>query len=249
MSNILKKCNTSYNTISPHHQTYPNTQLINEIIQWDIRSWSGALHYWDAHINWDTVHTCLALGERKGGLALWLALKQKQVVCSDLCNIKENAEPLHIKYNINNLITYQDIDATKIPYENHFDIIVFKSIVGGIGRNNNIAIQQKIFDEIYKALKPDGKLLFAENLIASPLHQFCRKKFVRWGKSWRYISLHEVETFLSSFRSYAFKTAGIASAFGRKEWQRNILALIDQLLLNHICLNNWKYIVYGIAVK
>ena len=38
---------------------------------------------------------------------------------------------------ISSLIIYQDIDATNIPYENYFDIIVFKSIIGGIGRNNN----------------------------------------------------------------------------------------------------------------
>jgi SAM-dependent methyltransferase len=232
-----------------NNNVMPIAPLMNEIIQWDIRSWSSALKYWDKNVNWDQMNTCLALGERKGGLALWLALKQKQVVCSDLCNIKENAEPLHIKYNVSNLITYQDIDATEIPYENHFDIIVFKSIIGGIGRNNNIAIQQKVFDEIYKALKPGGKLLFAENLIASPLHQFCRRRFIKWGESWRYVSLHEIGQFLSSFKSHEIKATGVLAAFGRREWQRNILAVIDRLLMNHICPDNWKYIVYGIATK
>lgn len=74
-----------------------------------------------------------------------------------------------------NLITYQDIDATQIPYENEFDIIVFKSIIGGIGRNDNKEIQQLVFNQIYKALKPGGQLLFAENLSASPLHRFFSK--------------------------------------------------------------------------
>ena len=75
--------------------------------------------------------------------------------------------------------------------------IVFKTIIGGIGSNDNYEIQQKVFKEIYKALKPGGKLLFAENLVASKFHQQLRKKFVNWGNSWRYVSIKEMETFLS----------------------------------------------------
>ncbi|GHV58162.1 hypothetical protein AGMMS49579_25160 [Spirochaetia bacterium] len=156
---------------------------------------------------------------------------------------------MHKKYKIHELITYQDIDATNIPYENYFDIIVFKSIIGGIGRNNNIAIQKKTFNEIYKALKPGGKLLFAENLAGSSFHQFLRRKFVKWGKSWRYISLNEYKTFFSSYKNYEVKATGMIALFGRSEWQRNALAIIDRLILNHICPDNWKYISFGIAEK
>src|SRR5690606_26588047 len=134
---------------------------------------------------------------REGGLSLWMALKGKTVVCSDLEDVESTAEPLHTRYKVNNLITYQDIDATNIPYENHFDVIAFKSIIGGIGRNNNPEIQAKVFTEIHKALKPGGKLLFAENLVASPFHQRLRKKFIRCGNSWKYVSLDEVNGFLS----------------------------------------------------
>ncbi len=150
-------------------------ELTKDIIQWDIKSWSKALGYWDSNIDWSKVQNGLELGGRQGGLSLWLALKGKQTICSDL---KDTAEPLHLRYNVTSLIEYQDIDATNIPYENHFDIKVFKSIIGGIGRNYNYEIQQKVFKEIYKALKPGGKLLFAENLIASSVHQKLRKKFV-----------------------------------------------------------------------
>jgi SAM-dependent methyltransferase len=56
------------------------------------------------------------------------------------------------------MIVYQNIDAANIPFKNCFDIIVFKSILGGIGRNDNIEIQQKVFDEIYESLKPGGEI-------------------------------------------------------------------------------------------
>lgn len=81
---------------------------------------------------------------------------------------------------------YQDIDATYIPYENHFDVVVFKSIIGDIGSNDNLDAQREAFKQIHKALKPDGKLLFAEKMVASPLHLFFKKRFVNWGDRWRY---------------------------------------------------------------
>jgi SAM-dependent methyltransferase len=216
-------------------------------------SWSKILKYWDKSIDWNNIATCLELGGRQGGLSLWLALKGKKVICSDLYNLfpnsQEKAELLHKKYQVQELITYQDVNAANISYENHFDIIVFKSIIGGIGRGNNIGIQQKVFAEIHKALKPGGKLLFAENLVGSLLCQFARKRFVGWGKSWRYISLNEMRQFLSFYKKCDIESTGVAGAFGRTEWQRNLLAVGDKLLLNHICPDDWKYICFGIAEK
>ncbi|MBK9636839.1 MAG: methyltransferase domain-containing protein [Bacteroidetes bacterium] len=224
-------------------------ELKKDIIQWDIKSWSKALDYWEKNIEWNKVENGLELGGRQGGLSLWLALKGKQIICSDLKDVKNTAEKLHLKYNVASFVQYQDIDATNIPYENHFDIIVFKSIIGGIGSNDNYEIQQKVFKEIYKALKPGGKLLFAENLIASPLHQNLRKKFVNWGSTWRYVSIKEIKECLKDFSAYDIKTTGLLGTLGRNESQRNFLSSIDGLLLNKICPANWKYIAYGIATK
>jgi SAM-dependent methyltransferase len=224
-------------------------ELTKDIIQWDIKSWSKALSYWDRKIDWGKIENGLELGGREGGLSLWLALKGKTIVCSDLNDVQKTAEQLHIRQNISSLIKYQDIDATNIPYENYFDIIVFKSIIGGIGKNDNYKIQQKIFKEIYKALKPGGKLLFAENLIASPFHQLLRKRFVKWGSSWRYVSIKEINEFLKDFSYCDIKTTGVLGTFGRNESQRNLLSTIDELIINKICPDNWKYIIYGIAEK
>lgn len=222
---------------------------MKDILQWDVKSWQVALLYWDKAINWNKVKIALELGGRQGGLSLWLALKGIETICSDLNNSKVSAQPLHSGYNINSLIKYEDIDAANIPYENHFDVIIFKSIIGGIGRNGNIKQQEKVFHQVYEALKPGGKLLFAENLIASPLHQFARKKFVRWGNSWRYISIEELKRFLSVYSSYVIKTTGVLAVFGRNEKQQNFLASVDSLLLNKVCPENWKYIAYGMAEK
>lgn len=224
-------------------------RLTKDIIQWDVNSWSKALTFWDNNIDWNNIQNGLELGGLGGGLSLWLALKKKLTVCSDLKDVKHTSEPLHIQYNVNDLIKYQDIDATNIPYENHFDIIVFKSIIGGIGRNDNIELQQMVFQEIRKALKPGGKLLFAENLIASSIHQKLRKKFVKWGSSWRYISIEEMKIFLSDFSSYDIRSTGVLATFGRNERQRYLLSKIDEWVLNKVCPATWRYISYGIAEK
>ncbi len=180
---------------------------------------------------------------------MWMALHGVQTVCSDLVNASETALPLHQRYQVTSKITYRDIDACAIPYENEFDLIVFKSIIGGIGRGNDINRQEAVFRSIHKALKPGGQLLFAENLIASTLHRFLRQRFVKWGNDWRYISMEEMKGFLAPFSRYDLKSTGVAAAFGRSEKQRNLLAIADNLFLNHLCPESWKYIAYGIATK
>jgi SAM-dependent methyltransferase len=222
--------------------------LVNDIFQWDVRAWATALPFWEEQIKQISSGKALELGGRQGGLSLWLANKGIDVICSDLSESEVTAKPLHQKYNLSN-VSYKDIDASAIPYENYFDVIVFKSIIGGIGRFGGMELQQKTFNSIYKALKPGGHLLFAENLIASPLHKFLRKKFVKWGDTWRYVSLSELRTFTKEFRSVEIHATGFASAFGRSESQRNILAGVDTVICNAVVPNNWKYIAYGSARK
>lgn len=226
-----------------------HSELIRDIVQWDVNSWSQALNFWESKVDWNKVNTALELGSREGGLSLWLALKGKHVVCSDYSDVEKTASPLHNKYKVRPLILYEKIDATNIKYENYFDVIVFKSIVGGIGRNNNFSRQQEVFTQIHKALKPGGKLLFAENLISSPIHQVMRKRFVKWSGDWRYMTIDEIKICLSNFKSAEIQTNGVMAAFGRSESQRNILSRMDKVIFNHITPRRWKYIAYGIAEK
>lgn len=221
---------------------------MRDIVQWDTKSWSKAIDFWDKNINWSAINTCLELGAREGGLSLWLALKEKQVICSDII-IDKKAQQLHTKYKVQDKVEYEEIDATGIPYENYFDLIVFKSVLGGIGKNNNYALQEQAVNEMYKALKPGGKLVFAENLRASALHGMLRKTFQLWGNTWRYLSLHEINMLTKKFSSLDVETTGFLSVFGRSEQQRNALAAADEKLFNHLVPQQWHYIAYGIAEK
>jgi len=224
-------------------------QLLRDIVVWDVRNWSQAIELWERAVDWSGVETCLEIGGNQGGLSLWLANMGKRVICSDLKDVRKTAAPLHHVYHLDKLVEYQDIDATNIPYENHFDVVAFKSVLGGIGRNDDKAIQQTVVDQIHKALKPGGKLLFAENLVASPLHRFVRKRFVKWGRQWRYITLDEMNEFLRNFSATQMHTTGVLGTFGRSERQRQLCGALDQRLLNYLTPKRWRYIVYGIAEK
>ena len=70
-------------------------EQINDIVKWDIKSWTTALNYWDRNMDWTSVHKCLELGGQEGGLSLWLALKGKQTLCSDLSDTEKTAGQLH----------------------------------------------------------------------------------------------------------------------------------------------------------
>jgi len=224
-------------------------KVIKDIIEWDIINWYRAIDFWERHIDFDKkkLH-CLELGGRRGGLSLWLALKGNQVICSEIQYPERTAKPLHNKYPVKGYIDYEEIDATNIEYKNHFDIIVFKSILGGISRNNNDHLKYQTIDEIYDALKPGGYLLFAENLYSSKLHHFFRKTFTKWGSSWNYLKYDELDFLFRKYCEKEYYFTGFLGAFGRTESMRFVFGKIDKML-NIILPHRWKYIVIGIAQK
>jgi SAM-dependent methyltransferase len=226
------------------------TPALRDIVEWDVRSWSKAIAFWEAqHVLDGAPLDCLEIGARGGGLTLWMAQRGHRVLCSDLTESEGRARPLLERYGITSGVSYQDIDATDIPYDDRFDVIVFKSVLGGIGSNDAIEKQRKAVASIHRALKPGGKLLFAENLAGSPLHLFLRRRFVRWGDRWRYPTLDEMRSFLAPFRSVSYGTTGFLGTFGRSEQQRALLAAMDDVALNRVVPEEWRYIVYGVATK
>jgi SAM-dependent methyltransferase len=180
---------------------------------------------------------------------LCLALHGSRVICSDPNIPPGEAVKKHRKYNVSHFIEYESLDATDIPYKERFDIVLFKSVLGDIGRSNNKHNQAKAINEIYVSLKQGGELFFAENLVASPIHSFLRGRCIRWGNVWRYVRIEEMRSFLSSFSSVKYCTIGFLGVFGRNEKQRQVLGAIDRAFLDSIVPQNWRYIIVGVAKK
>lgn len=224
--------------------------LIQDVIEWDVENWSRALRFWDANVDLTSRPLqCLELGARRGGIALWLARQGHSVVCSDLEDNRDVASPLHQRYGLQGRITYQAIDATAIPYHESFDIVAFKSLLGGVGWDGNINRQAAAVQSMYRALKPGGALLFAENLRGSAMHRFFRRRFVKWNTIWRYVSLDEMLEFLAPFAEVRFDTTGVFGLFGRNAALSSALGKIDGALFDRIVAPRSRYIVFGVAKK
>src|SRR5690606_14275534 len=120
-----------------------------------------ALYFWESNsTNLVPENKALEVGARYGGLSLWLALKGLRVVCSDINDPPDKAKKKHEYYGVSDFVCYEKINALQIPYENEFDIVILKSVLGGIGMYNNSKNITDALGNIYKALKPGGELLF-----------------------------------------------------------------------------------------
>lgn len=219
---------------------------IKDIIQWDIRNWKNALFFWEAHFDFKPGQKVLVLGDRNGGLSLFFAKKGLKVVCSDYDLQIETAKKLHENYQVENLIEYAKVDMRTIPfYDSEFDVVAFKSVLGAL---NIFEEQNQTMNEIYRVLKKDGALVFAENTKASSLHQWMRKKFAKWQSPWRYSNDSEFKNWSALYKRSFLAKRGFSALFGRSEGQRNFLGLIDSGI-GIIIPKKWKYILFGVLIK
>lgn len=215
------------------------------IFQWDVRNWSRAIKVWKPYLSKKEDKKAAAFGEREGGLSLWLTSRGYEVECSDYGANFELAKKLHKAHGIEEKVRYSNQDITHINFpDESFDLVIFKSVIGALGDKNK---QQKALDELFRVLKPGGVLLFAENLEASGLHRFFRKKYVNWANRWRYLQWKETDELLKKFSSTDKKAYGFFAVFGRTEKQRNFLSYFDFLSL--VMPKKWRYILFVAAKK
>jgi SAM-dependent methyltransferase len=120
--------------------------VINDIFEWDIANWSQSLNLWEPAIDQYLKNkknvVALDLGSRHGGTSLYFALKNIKCVCSNSKEIFSKAKKLHQKYGVQDLISYEIINIKNIPYENKFDIICFKSVIGAVGKDKDYKNQK-----------------------------------------------------------------------------------------------------------
>ncbi len=222
---------------------------LRDILEWDVGSWRRALDFWAPRLARAGGGRVLDVGGRHGGLSLYYALHGFDVVCTDLHGPSERARQLHERHGVSPRVAYAEADALNLPFaEAEFDIVSFKSVLGGLGEGNTFERQKRAVDEMHRVLRPGGLLLFAENLAASRLHAWARRKFVGWGARWRYVAYDELPLLLASFATVEYSTYGFLATFGRSERQRRALHALDVALLPLIPAR-YRYIAFGCAVK
>jgi SAM-dependent methyltransferase len=226
------------------------TSDLQDIIEWDIPNWSLALDFWRKETSLDlSCVEALEIGSRNGGLSLWVAQQGGRVLCTDLEGPTKQARETHNRHGVAHLIQYESLNALDIPYKERFDLVLFKSVLGGIGRGDHPEKQVKAIQEMYQSLRRGGELFIAENLTASAVHRFLRKRFVTWGAQWRYVSIMEMLDFLTEFSEIRYQAVGFMGAFGRNPSLITILGSMDRLIFNRLTPKPWRYIFIGIARK
>ena len=90
-----------------------------------------------------------------------------------------------------------------------------------------------------------GVLFFAENLCATRLHLYLRRKLNRWGKAWNYLSLARMQELLVPFRLAEFHTYGLVGCF----WKDHALTKALDALLCGQKPSARHYMCYGVAEK
>jgi SAM-dependent methyltransferase len=217
-----------------------------EIFQWEVRSWSRAMPLWEKHIPAQRPLRALGIGEREGGLSLWLASKDIDVVCTDLHAFPKETSALHERHGVQDHITYVQADATALPFpDESFDLVIFKSVIGALGSKEK---QAQALREMHRVLKSGGVLLFAENLHGSALHIRLRKRFVAWDNYWRYLDPVADRDLFAPFAKLEESTTGFIANLGRTEGQRDLLARFDALLAPMVP-QQQRTIWFGAALK
>jgi len=225
---------------------------VSDIIGWDVRTWSPAVEAWERAL--ETLPSgpldVLEVGAGPGGPSLWLALKGHRVVTSNLAAAEEQARPLHERYGVADRIEYRDLDLTAgLPYREQFDIVVFKSVLGGLG-GVDPELPAVALDEIRAALRPGGVLLWAENLRGNWLHRAARRMAyrIRGVPIWQYLALRRLRELLDArFVETEVRVGGVLAVLGTSEAARDRLARADQAVFDHIVPASWHYMAFGSA--
>ena len=224
----------------------PATPTPSDVLGWDVRTWTAALEHWSGEVPVaPPALRCLEVGAGPGGPTLWLAAQGHEVVCTNLANTEGQAAPLHRRFGVHDRVEYRDIDLREgLPYRDEFDVVVFKSVLGGLGDDPGFA--RDVMAEIRAALRPDGLLLFAENLRGGVVHRSARALAYRLrGTSWRYPTLAELRGLLVGFRDVRLRTRGVVAVLGPREGMRDALARVDEAGLNRMLPARWHYMAYG----
>jgi len=187
----------------------------------------------------------LELGGKNASLSLWAAEKGGLVTCSDIVGF-ENQYSQKVNPIEKGSIRYEIIDALDIGLKETYDFILFKSMLGGIGRVGSEKLQMDVMRQVHKSLKKGGEVLFIENMRGVFIHQMYRKRYGATRNNWCYPSFSEFIKMSNIFSKVKCETFGVLGSSG------NLLIkerTAFDLKFEKIFPKSWRYIYAGIYQK
>lgn len=229
--------------------------LQKDIIEWDVLNWATILQLWQPIIDrYPKDSKILAIGERNGGLSLWMALQGYSVTCTDRSEPCENARALHRRYQVSDKISYKALDIVNgVLDDEKYDIIMFKSVLGGVKKiysqpeSRNVMARENAISNIYSMLNAGGYMLAAENLEGSKALHYLR---MRNGKhnNWHYFTPDELKEMCSVFPSVHLECFGIIPTLSPISFINKIIHLLNNYFLAWLP-QSTRYIASVIACK
>ena len=143
-------------------------------------------------------------------------------------------------------IRYEIIDALDIGLSETFDFILFKSMLGGIGRIGSGKLQMDVMRQIHKSLKKGGEVLFIENMRGTFIHQMYMKRYGATKNDWCYPSYSDFIKMSNIFSKVKYETFGVLGSSG------NLLKKVRTafvLKFEKTFPKSWRYIYAGIYQK
>lgn len=229
--------------------------FLKDIIEWDVYNWSNTLKVWQSIIEkLPKDAKILAVGERNGGLSLWLTSLGYNVECTDRVIPSQQAIELHQAYKVQNRVSYRVVDIVHdiLPFE-QYDVIIMKSVFGGLKDDYQNAttrtseVRQKALKNIYDSLKPGGCLLSADNMKGSIMHRFFRK-ILNKNNGWYYFSITDISAFFKPFSSVKIDYSSIIPTIFTYPIFSRVLYFINQNVL-HWLPRSSRYIAITTACK
>ena len=218
----------------------------SKYIRWDISNWSRALEHLDQNkcmpFNGKNI---LELGGKNASLSLWAAEREGLVTCSDIVGF-ENQFSQKVNHIKKGGIQYEIIDALDIGLSETYDFILFKSMLGGIGRIGSGKLQMDVMRQIHKSLKKGGEVLFIENMRGTFIHQMYMKRYGATKNDWCYPSYSDFIKMSNIFSKVKYETFGVLGSSGNL--LKKVRTAFD-LKFEKTFPKSWRYIYAGIYQK
>jgi SAM-dependent methyltransferase len=232
--------------------------LLDDVIGWDVPNWSGCLSYWQPWLTDLSKRTAkiLVLGERDGGISLWLAKLGFDVLCTDYRPPGERAQSLHRRWEVQKHMTYASADVFKLAYpDDCFDVVACKSVIGGLALDykavstRTLENQKLAVMEIRRVLKPAGIFLGAENLTGTGVHMFLRKVRSKGNLGWRYLRISEIRWLFDGYSDCQQKSHGFLGTHWFAGRGLNGLCASADACFSKLLPGDWLYISFMRARK
>jgi SAM-dependent methyltransferase len=232
--------------------------LLKDIIDWDVRNWSGCLAYWLPWLEALSPKSAkvLVLGERKGGLSLWFARLGFEVLCTDYQLPGAYVPSLHQRWGVQDRVKYDRADVFDLAYPtDSFDVVACKSVIGGLSLDYKDASTRSLENqklavlEIKRILKPAGIFLGAENLTGTGAHMYLRRLRNKGNLGWRYLGMREIQWLFDGYSECQQKAHGFLGTHWFKGRGLNRLCASADACFSKILPAHWLYISFIRARK